>query len=83
MEWNALFREKDLGETTPLPIVLQQKDLKSQYSTQTPYRSVALYNVFVMKRSASDIMNLFEKVAQEANGKDAMHPIKHCANVNN
>ncbi|MBK5446230.1 MULTISPECIES: M20/M25/M40 family metallo-hydrolase [unclassified Peribacillus] len=66
MEWNALFREKDLGETTPLPIVLQQKDLKSQYSTQTPYRSVALYNVFVMKRSASDIMNLFEKVAQEA-----------------
>ena len=28
MEWNELFRETDLGETTPLPVSLQQKDLK-------------------------------------------------------
>ena len=66
MEWNELFRETDLGETTPLPVSLQQKDLKLQYSTQTPYRAVALYNVFLMKRTASEVMDLFEQVALEA-----------------
>ncbi|MFK2825911.1 M20/M25/M40 family metallo-hydrolase [Bacillus sp. B190/17] len=66
MEWNPLFHEKDLGENTPLPVSLQQKDLKLQYSTQTPYRAVALYNVFLMKRTASEIMDLFEQIAQEA-----------------
>ncbi|MFU2017901.1 M20/M25/M40 family metallo-hydrolase [Peribacillus butanolivorans] len=66
MEWNTLFQESDLGEDTPLPVSLQQKDLKLQYSTQTPYRAAALYNVFIMKRSAAEIMDIFEKVAQEA-----------------
>ncbi|RHW36692.1 M20/M25/M40 family metallo-hydrolase [Lysinibacillus yapensis] len=66
MEWNPLFCESDRGESTPLPVSLQQKDLKLQYSTQTPYRAVALYNVFMMKRTAQDIMNLFEQVALEA-----------------
>ena len=66
MEWNELFRETDLGETTPLPVSLQQKDLKLQYSTQTPYRAVALYNVFLFKRTAAEVMDLFERVATEA-----------------
>ncbi|MER2089727.1 MAG: M20/M25/M40 family metallo-hydrolase [Sporosarcina sp.] len=66
MEWNELFRETDLGETTPLPVSLQQKDLKLQYSTQTPYRAVALYNVFLFKRTATEVMDLFERVANEA-----------------
>ena len=66
MEWNELFRETDLGETTPLPVSLQQKDLKLQYSTQTPYRAVALYNVFLFKRTAGEVMDLFEQVATEA-----------------
>ncbi|MGG4265866.1 M20/M25/M40 family metallo-hydrolase [Peribacillus simplex] len=66
MEWNTLFRESDLGEETPLPVSLQQKDLKLHYSTQTPYRAAALYNVFIMKRSAAEIMDIFEQVAKEA-----------------
>ena len=66
MEYNALFRETDLGESTPLPVSLQQKDLKSSYSTQTPYRAVALYNVFLLKRTATEVMELFERVANEA-----------------
>lgn len=66
MEWNPLFRETDLGESTPLPVSLQQKDLKMSYSTQTPYRAVALYNVFLLKRTASEVMALFEQVANEA-----------------
>ncbi|WP_084820087.1 M20/M25/M40 family metallo-hydrolase [Mesobacillus campisalis] len=66
MEWNPLFRETELGESTPLPVSLQQKDLKGQYSTQTPYHAVALYNVFILKRSADQIMDLFELAAREA-----------------
>ena len=66
MEWNPLFRETDLGESTPLPVSLQQKDLKMSYSTQTPYRAVALYNVFLLKRTATEVMDLFEQVATEA-----------------
>lgn len=66
MEWNELFRETDRGESTPLPVSLQQKDLKLQYSTQTPYRAVALYNVFLLKRTAAEVMDLFEQVANEA-----------------
>ncbi len=66
MEWNPLFRETDYGEYTPLPITLQQEDLRLNYSAQTPYGTVALYNVFTMKRTAADVMNLFEKVAVSA-----------------
>ncbi len=66
MEWNPAFAESDLGESTPLPVSLQQKDLKTEYSTQTPYRAAALYNVFLMKRNATEVMDLFEEVAKEA-----------------
>lgn len=66
MEWNESFQETVSDETTPLPLTLQQRDLRSEYSTQTPYRSAALYNVFLMKQSASDIFDLFERVANNA-----------------
>ena len=66
MEWNALFHENELGESTPLPVSLQQKDLKMQYSTQTPYRAIALYNIFLMKRNAAEVMELFEQTAKQA-----------------
>ncbi|MEH7332365.1 M20/M25/M40 family metallo-hydrolase [Neobacillus drentensis] len=66
MEWNPMLQERDLGETTPLPVTLQQKDLKLEYSVQTPYRASALYNVFLMKRNADEIMRIFEKVAKSA-----------------
>ncbi|WP_249869988.1 M20/M25/M40 family metallo-hydrolase [Oceanobacillus saliphilus] len=66
MEWNDLFKETVFGETTPLPITLQQTDLRLHYSTQTPYRSSALYNIFLMERSVSEAFHLFEKVAETA-----------------
>lgn len=66
MEWNPLFKESDLGEETPLPVTLLQKDLKMEYSTQTPHRVKALYNVFMMKRTAEETMELFRSVAEEA-----------------
>lgn len=66
MEWNPLFKETDIEEETPLPVTLLQKDLKMEYSTQTPHRGKALYNVFMMKRTAKETMELFRKVAEEA-----------------
>ncbi|GAB3064579.1 M20/M25/M40 family metallo-hydrolase [Virgibacillus ainsalahensis] len=69
MEWNDLFQETVLGETTPLPITLQQNDLRAEYSTQTPYRSAALYNIFSMKREAAEVFDLFERVANDAADK--------------
>lgn len=66
MEWNKCFVENDLGESTPLPVSLLQKDLKIQYSTQTPYRAASLYNVFLMKKTPAEIMDLFEQVAIKA-----------------
>ncbi|WP_423800525.1 M20/M25/M40 family metallo-hydrolase [Neobacillus sp. SAB-20_R2A] len=66
MEWNLSLQETVMGERTPLPVTLQQKDLRSEYSVQTPYRSAALYNVFLMQRNAEEIMNMFEKVATDA-----------------
>ncbi len=69
IEWNSQFQEHDLGEATPLPVSLHQKDLKLEYSTQTPYRASALYNVFLMNRHAGDVLDLFEDVANEAANK--------------
>ncbi|UOE53415.1 M20 family metallopeptidase [Bacillus sp. CMF12] len=66
MEWNLTLQETEMGEQTPLPVTLQQKDLRLEYSAQTPYRSAALYNVFLMKRNAGEIMDIFEKVALNA-----------------
>ena len=66
MEFSDLFEESEYGEKTPLPVSLYQRDLKDQYSTQTPYRAAALYNVFLFKRTAADVMETFEKVAVEA-----------------
>ncbi|WP_309090931.1 M20/M25/M40 family metallo-hydrolase [Domibacillus sp.] len=89
MEWNPLFQETELGETTPLPVTLQQKDLRLEYSTQTPYRSSALYNVFLMKQTAQHIIERFEQIAKEAAGECnaayeqicQMHGVKPVGNV--
>lgn len=69
MEWNRAFREEHLGESTPLPVSLQLKDLKMEYSTQTPYRAAALYNIFTMKKDAGAVMNTFEEIVRRSVGR--------------
>ena len=69
MEFNRDFLETVYDEITPLPVSLEQKDLKTHYSTQTPYRAYALYNVFLMKRTAEEIFSLFENTAKIAMAK--------------
>ena len=66
MEFNSDFVEEAHGERTPLPVCLQQMDLKNDYSTQTSHHSAALYNVFLMRQNADDIMNIFKKTAIQA-----------------
>lgn len=66
MEFNREFEEEEYGEKTPLPICLQARDLKKDYSAQTSHHSSALYNVFLMKRNAADVMKLFKRTAEKA-----------------
>src|SRR5690625_1538512 len=66
MEFNDEFVEESYGETTPLPICLKTYDLKEDYSTQTSHHAAALYNVFLMEKSASEIMETFKKVAKQS-----------------
>lgn len=66
MEYIPNFTEKQYGEKTPLPICLKTYDLKEDYSTQTSNHAAALYNVFVMKSNAEEIMKVFKALAEES-----------------
>lgn len=66
MEFNPDFREEKYGEATPPPVCLQQNDLKKDYSTQTSHHSYALYNVFTLERSPSEVMDIYRDVAERA-----------------
>lgn len=66
MEFNSNFVEEAHGERTPLPVCLQQVDLKDDYSTQTSHHSAALYNVFLMRQNADGIMKIFKETAVRA-----------------
>ena len=66
MSWNPLFSETVLEEAAPLPLTVLQRDVKEVYSAQTPYRAVAMYNIFLLERNPSEIMDLFEATAKKA-----------------
>lgn len=66
LEYNAAFKENFENEMTPLPVSLFNKDLKSNYDVQTPFRSAALYNVFMFKESADSIFEKFDNIVRQA-----------------
>lgn len=66
IEFNPDFVEEAHGEKTPLPVCLKQYDLKEDYSTQTSHHTAALYNIFVMKRNAAEIMDIFKHTVERA-----------------
>ena len=78
MEFNPNFMEELYGEKTPLPVCLQQLDLKEDYSTQTSHHSAALFNVFVMRQNADDIMNIFKETAVKAMAECSKNYRKVC-----
>ncbi len=65
-EWNEKLCETVDGVTSPPPTLLWQRDLKKEYSAQIPHRSVSLYNLFLMKRNPSNVMDRMIETAESA-----------------
>ena len=66
LELNVGYCEEADGEVTPPPANLMQKDLKEAYSVQTPHTAVSLFNVLMMKRSASELHSMLLDTAKKA-----------------
>ncbi|WP_430785416.1 M20/M25/M40 family metallo-hydrolase [Virgibacillus flavescens] len=55
LELNETFIEKIENEVTPPPVSLMQRDLKEEYSVQTPKAAIAMYNVLYLKQTFADL----------------------------
>ncbi|GGI43456.1 M20/M25/M40 family metallo-hydrolase [Mammaliicoccus stepanovicii] len=66
MEYSKLFKEHYKDEVTPLPVSLMSRDIKQHYDVQTPFRSIALYNVFLFNRNAKQVFTIFNEVVHKA-----------------
>lgn len=66
MEYNPSFKENFEEEKTPLPVSLLNKDLKVGYDVQTPFRTAALYNVFMFKETADTVFLKFNEIIKQA-----------------
>lgn len=73
MELNEAFIEKVGSERTPPPISLMQRDLKFEYSVQTPQAAVAMYNVLYMKQTIEELNEKLLQAAQRAKAKIINH----------
>jgi arginine utilization protein RocB len=58
LELNVELCELVDDELTPPPTVLSQRDGKESYSSQTPFRAFALFNLLYMERSPVDSFHL-------------------------
>ncbi|MFD1018579.1 M20/M25/M40 family metallo-hydrolase [Thalassobacillus hwangdonensis] len=66
LELNEAFIEVVGDEKTPPPVSLMQRDLKEEYSVQTPQSAVAMYNVLYMKQSIAEINDKLMHAAEKA-----------------
>ncbi|PAV29565.1 hypothetical protein CIL05_11930 [Virgibacillus profundi] len=66
LELNESFIEKIDDEVTPPPVSLMQRDLKEEYSVQTPGAAIAMYNVLYLKQSFKEINQKLLAGAQTA-----------------
>ncbi|MCP3025778.1 M20/M25/M40 family metallo-hydrolase [Halobacillus sp. A5] len=66
LELNEAFIEEVDGEKTPPPISLMQRDLKEEYSVQSPQAAVTMYNVLYMKQSIDEINKKLINAAERA-----------------
>ncbi|WP_404452933.1 M20/M25/M40 family metallo-hydrolase [Virgibacillus necropolis] len=55
LELNEAFIEKIDDEVTPPPVSLMQRDLKEEYSVQTPNAAISMYNVLYLKQTFDEI----------------------------
>ncbi|GGC86674.1 hypothetical protein GCM10007216_16640 [Thalassobacillus devorans] len=73
LELSEDFIETVGEETTPPPISLMQRDLKEEYSVQTPQSAVAMYNVLYMEQTIADINDKLLTAAERAREKILKH----------
>ncbi|MEC5422325.1 M20/M25/M40 family metallo-hydrolase [Virgibacillus sp. C22-A2] len=66
LELNESFIEKIDDEVTPPPVSLMQRDLKEEYSVQTPHAAIAMYNVLYLKQTFKEINEKLLVGAQKA-----------------
>ncbi|EGQ3938901.1 arginine utilization protein RocB [Staphylococcus pseudintermedius] len=59
IEYSARFKETFEGESTPFPVTLKMNDV------QTPFRTVALFNLFLFKQNANDVFQQFNAAVKE------------------
>ncbi|SET88138.1 Arginine utilization protein RocB [Salinibacillus kushneri] len=64
LELQEDFIEQAGEETTPPPVSLMNRDLKEEYSVQTPISAISMYNILFMKQSIQEITN---KLVQASN----------------
>ncbi|MFZ3577100.1 M20/M25/M40 family metallo-hydrolase [Virgibacillus sp. DJP39] len=55
LELNEAFIEKIGDEVTPPPVSLMQRDLKQEYSVQTPNAAISMYNVLYLKQTFDEL----------------------------
>ena len=73
LELNEAFIESVGNETTPPPVSLMQRDLKEEYSVQTPQAAVAMYNVLYLKQSTKEINEKLLRAAHRASERITGH----------
>jgi arginine utilization protein RocB len=66
LELNTDFCEVIEEEVSPPPTSLQQKDLKQEYSVQTPHCAVVLFNMLIMEKSIEKIVAELKEAANRA-----------------
>ncbi|WP_407268841.1 M20/M25/M40 family metallo-hydrolase [Radiobacillus sp. PE A8.2] len=76
LELNEAFVEKAGEEVTPPPVSLMQRDLKEEYSVQTPVSAVAMYNVLYLKQSIETINQKLYNAAVKASEAIQDHFLK-------
>lgn len=65
IEYSLNFKEHFEGEHTPMPVSLKITDIKDYYDVQTPFRTVALFNLFIFKSNADDIYDKFNAAVKK------------------
>ncbi|MFC7060535.1 M20/M25/M40 family metallo-hydrolase [Halobacillus seohaensis] len=79
LELNEAFIEEVDGDRTPPPISLMQRDLKEEYSVQTPQAAVTMYNVLYMKQSINELNEKLMNAAERAKKKVIDHYYKQAS----
>ncbi|HLR01386.1 MAG TPA: M20/M25/M40 family metallo-hydrolase [Virgibacillus sp.] len=66
IELNQSFIEVSGQEVTPPPVSLMQRDLKEEYSVQTPQAAISMYNILYFNQSFDELNDKLKQGAKMA-----------------